>query len=132
MSTPTPLPPTLPPALPPALPTAPVPDPRRGGRVTAALAELAATLVALVAVGGLFLNKVDTMVAFFGETPAATPGNVSAFHLGISVLAVCVVVACGSAFLRRSRGGRATYWHLGVLVVSVAAGTLFSVSLPPV
>ena len=91
--------------------------------------EAAASLTALYAMGALLINKTDTKVAFFGETPTVTADNVSTYHHWLVVFAFAVAFSFCGALWRRSPTARSTYWHGLVLVAGLIAAAAFHVAV---
>lgn len=102
---------------------------QRPPRLLAGLVEAAASVTALVAMGGLATTKLDTTVAFFGASPRVTSDDVAAYHRWLLVLAVAVVTSFVAALRRNSPRQRSLLWHAIVLVVGVVAALVFHVGL---
>ena len=101
--------------------------------VVAGVIEVAASLTAWLAMGGLLSNKLDSSVAFFGESPEVHPVHVTAYHHWLLVLGLAVLVTFVASGSRRghSRGrGGAHAWHGFVLLAAALSAALFHVSLP--
>lgn len=79
--------------------------------------------------GALLINKTDTKVAFFGETPEVTPENVSTYHRWLVALAVAIAFSFGAALLHRGQTARSRYWHGFVLVAGLLSAAAFHVAL---
>lgn len=108
--------------------SAPQPSPVRW---LPALVELFTSLVALSAVGALFLNKLETELAFFGETPETLPEHVTTYQRWLVVLVVALVGGVVAAVRRRGRAARSLYWHGVLVAVAAFAAIAFHVTTAP-
>ena len=91
--------------------------------------ETAASLTAMYAIAELFSNKLSTMLAFFGETPTVTPGNVSTYNQGLTTLAVAVAVTFVACLWRKRGSSGWLRWHGLVLIAGLFAAAAFHVAI---
>ena len=105
------------------------PTVQRPTRWLCVVIESAASIMALYAMGALLINKTDTKVAFFGETPEVTPENVSTYHRWLVALAVAIAFSFGATLSRRTHTARSRYWHGLVLVAGLLSAAAFHVAL---
>jgi hypothetical protein len=91
-----------------------------------AAVEVIAALVALGAIGAVFLNYVGAHLTFFGDPVVIDEEEVRNYWIGVSVLGVSVAATLLAATLRGAT--RAYWWHLPVALVAVMVAVLFSVT----
>jgi len=91
-----------------------------------AAVELIASLVAVGAIGAVFLNYVGAHLAFFGDEVVIDDEEVRYYWTGVAVLGVSVLSTFVAAALRGAK--RAYLWHLPVALVAVMSAALFAVT----
>src|SRR5690349_14972858 len=97
--------------------------------LAAVLLEVVGPIVTVTALWNLFVNKLDTVLAFFGETGSVAASNVSAYRTWALVLVVAVLVPVASSLWRRGSLA-ARLFHVGVAAVALIGLILFQVSCP--
>ena len=91
-----------------------------------AAVELIASLVALGAMGAVFLNYVGAHLAFFGDEVVIDDEEVRYYWTGVAVIGVSVVATLVAAALRGAT--RAYLWHVPVALLAIGVALLFSVT----
>ncbi|HET9423503.1 MAG TPA: DUF6234 family protein [Nocardioides sp.] len=91
-----------------------------------AAVETIASLIALGAMGAVFLNYMGAHLTFFGDPVVIDDEEVRNYWIGVSVLGVSLLAALVAGSLRGAR--RSFLWHVPVALVAVAVALLFSVT----
>ena len=99
------------------------------GVLVAVLLEVAGPLVAAAALWNLFVNKLDTTLAFVGGSAAAEARDVTVYRTWAAVLVVAVVIPIASSLWRRGSLA-ARLFHVGVAAVAAIGLMLFAVTCP--
>jgi uncharacterized membrane protein HdeD (DUF308 family) len=86
-----------------------------------------ASLIAMMAIVGLFVNWIDAYVSLLGAPVVVTEEEVRSYWLTLAVFVGAFLTSFGVAVWRRTG---ASPWHLILGVAGVAAAVLFAVTTP--